>query len=454
MKAKGPPTGGSRPAPKWTIGSILLAGLAIREAFSFWTGHPYDFEVWVRTAYVVAHGENPYTSFWPAVPGVSFAYLGQPLPSAAYLPLWPALLGELYRLWSAVGGGNRFVLYFLLKQPGILADIGTAWLLYRLGERWSGERRVGVLLAASWSFFPYAILITAVWGEFDSLVVMIVLAILWSASSRDRAVYNGLGILAKWLTVIFLPWEFFRARGARRAYVGLSLAIAAAASAALFVAEGWSFTGIQSTGLSESHGGGYGMNYAYLFNLPVAAPLGGVPMLFTIIGYLWVPGVLAAGWVAARWVETERPVGVLRGLLLVVTAFLILRAGLYEQYLLYLFAPLLLDVTIYHPGRRPLFAGLLGVSWAYLILNNDLLIRFVSPLSPSVTTFTTALDASSTFGVFRLYALAVLAVVMTISLAQLAVVLVRDRPAPTVWWWSVGRAVRRWAGSTIAERRR
>jgi hypothetical protein len=29
------------------LGQILVVGLVIREALSFWTGHPYDFEVWL-----------------------------------------------------------------------------------------------------------------------------------------------------------------------------------------------------------------------------------------------------------------------------------------------------------------------------------------------------------------------------------------------------------------------
>ena len=66
---------------------------------------------------------NPYASFWPPVPGVSFAFLDTPLPSASYLPFWPALLGELYRAWDVVGGGNRFVLYFMIKQLPILGDV-------------------------------------------------------------------------------------------------------------------------------------------------------------------------------------------------------------------------------------------------------------------------------------------------------------------------------------------
>ena len=36
---------------------LVVMGLLIREAFSFWTGHPFDFEIWLRNAYFVSRGE-------------------------------------------------------------------------------------------------------------------------------------------------------------------------------------------------------------------------------------------------------------------------------------------------------------------------------------------------------------------------------------------------------------
>ncbi len=212
------PAAGSR--ERWGLTSrgwwVLVAGLLVREAFSFWTGHPYDFEVWIRTGYEVAHGTNPYNGFWPAVPGVSFSYFSTTLPAAAYLPFWSELLGGLYRVWEAVGDGNRFVLYFLLKQPGILADVASAYLLSRLAQRWTANARTALAVLSFWSFFPYAIVITAIWGQFDSIVVVVLLALLYARGPLERNLGIGLGILVKWLTVILLPLEVLRERGARR----------------------------------------------------------------------------------------------------------------------------------------------------------------------------------------------------------------------------------------------
>jgi hypothetical protein len=423
------------------VGVVLLSGLALREVLSFWTGHPYDLEVWIRTGSEVAHGSNPYTSFWPSVPGASFAYLQQSLPSAAYLPFWPVLLGELYRTWLAFGGGDRFVLYFLLKQPGIAADVVSAYLLYRLAGRWGASPDRAKALLAFWSFFPYAVVITAIWGQFDSIMVALVLALLFARGALERNLVYGLGIFVKWLTVIFLPFEVLRERGFRRLGLLVALALPAALTLVAFLLEGWSFTGISATAVSQTHGGGLGMNYAFLLSLsPVPAVLSTVPYFYTAVAYLWAPGVVVAGAIARRWVATQGPAAELRAVLLVVTVFLLLRWGLYEQYLLYLFALLALDVAVFHPDRRGFLLFVNVLASTDLLVNNDLGIRFLSPLNGQVQPFTATIDASGTWGVARTWALAALAAIVTLTLVQLVRSLLRNEPSPRPWlyrilWW-------------------
>lgn len=423
---------------------LLAAGLVLREAFSFWTGHPFDFEVWVRTGYVVAQGKDPYVSFWPAVPGVSFAYLTTSLTPAAYLPFWSALLGALYRAWLAFGGGDRFVLYFLLKQPGILADVGSAYLIYRLVERWTGQPSAALAALSFWSFFPYAIAITAVWGQFDSIVVLVLLALLFARTSVERNLLYGIGIFVKYLTAIFVPLEIFRERGLRRLGFVLALAVPAALTAAVFRAEGWSFASLGASGLSQSHGGGLGMNYAFLLSLStISGFFSEIPGFYLVVVYLWVPGVVLAGWVGARWVGSRTPRSELRALLLVVTVFLLLRWGLYEQYLLYLFSLLVLDVAAFHPGRRALLLFTYALSGIWLLVNNDLGLRFLSPLSTQVQPYTSSLDANDGWGLFRTGALIVLSVMITVTLIQVVRTVLRDEERPVLWVRQLASAFRR-----------
>ena len=413
---------------------ILLAGLALREAFSFWTGQPFDLEVWVRTGHVVAGGMDPYRSFWPPVPGASFAYLSTDLTAAAYLPFWPALLGELTRAWLAIGGNDRFVLYFLLKQPGILADVGCSYLLYRLAEEWSGEAGPALAVMGFWSFFPYAIVISAIWGQFDAIVVLVLLGLLYARTGLERNVLYGLGIFVKWLTAIFLPLEIFRERGPRRAGVAVALALPAGLTLGVFLLEGWSFTGLVATAVSQTHGGVAGMNYASLITMPqVVVLFARIPEFYVVIPYLWVPAVIAAGGWATRWLAPASPSGELRAMLFVVSVFLLLRWGLYEQYLLYLFAPLALDVAVFHPGRRALLRWTWGLSMIWLLINNDLGLRFLSPISTGIEPFTTSLDSGGPWGLFRFYAFIPLALAVTVTLVQVARTVARDEPRPELW---------------------
>ncbi|MGD0589005.1 MAG: glycosyltransferase 87 family protein [Thermoplasmata archaeon] len=422
---------------------ILLGGLLVREAFSFWTGHQFDFESWVRTGYAVSLGQNPYPGFLPPAPGTSFDDLNQTLTGAAYLPFWPLLLGGLYRVWDVVGGGNRFVLYFLLKQPGILADVASAYFLYRIVNRWLGDLRAAFAVLSFWSFFPYAIAITAIWGQFDSIVVLILLMLLYAHGGIERSVLYGLGIFVKWLAAIFLPLEVFRDRGIRRLLALIGFALPALLTVLVFAAEGWSLPGIGSVSYYQSHGDGAGLNWAWVFSIPsVSAWLSPIPHLYDAAGYLWVPGVIAAGWMASKWLRMAEPRSELRALLLVLTVFLLLRWGLYEQYFLYLFSLLALDVVVFHPGRRALLWFTIVLASVGLLVNNDLGLEFLSPVYPGFNTYTMAIDASYAWGGFRIYGMAVIALVMTATLVQFVLTLLRDQESPRPWLYLAGDRLR------------
>jgi hypothetical protein len=431
-----PSTKGVRRYPLPAVGwKVLVAGLLIRESFSFWTGHPYDFEIWVRTGAVVAHGVNPYISFWPPVSPVSFAFLQQTLPSAAYLPFWPLLLGGLYHFWEFAGGGDRFVLYFLLKQPPIIGDVVTAYLLFQVVRRWSGTVAAGLAALSFWSFFPYAIIVSSIWGQFDSLMVVVLLSLLLVQGPLERNLVNGVGIFVKYLTAIFLPLEFFRERGARRAWFLLALAIPLGLTILTFFAMGWGFHGIQASATSETHGGGGGMNYAFSLSFgSMPKVVSQIPYFYDIVGYLWVPAVIIGGWIAARWVRPGGPSAELRALMLVTTLFLLTRWGLNEQYMLYIFSLLLIDVLSFHPQRRQFLYAIIGLAFAFLLVNNTLGIWFPSPLGPGFQNYVSGIDNSPVLGTVRVFTLLGISLMMTVTLIQLIWVFFRDEPSPRPWF--------------------
>ena len=117
------------------------------------------------------HGGDPY-GILPPVPGLSFAnvFSIDNAPVIAYLPFWPLITGLIYVIYSIVGLNDRFVYYFLLKQPAIFGDIGLAYLLYSyVSSRKLGDGGFWVL--SFWLFSPFMIIISGIWGMFDSIAI-------------------------------------------------------------------------------------------------------------------------------------------------------------------------------------------------------------------------------------------------------------------------------------------
>jgi hypothetical protein len=431
---------------------LILLGLVVRELLSFWTGHPYDLEVWLRNAYAVSLGQDPYAHLLPPVPGLSFAYLNGPIASVGYLPPWSFLVAGIYRLYLLAPQGGRYYFYFLLKQPTVLADVALGGLLYRAVLRWGGSSGQATNILRYWMLFPFAILISAVWGQFDAIVVDLLLVALLTSSWLGRYGSLGLGIVLKWFPVVLLPFFAFRERGWRRIAVLGALGLTALLTAIVFALMGWSYLGVTAMALSASHGGGGGMTYVNLLQDPsILRAWSGIPGLYEAMGFLWVPGSLVAGYVAWRRFPGSSPRGVVQGMLLVTAVFYVTRFGVYEQYLLYLLPFFLIDMLLWHPGRRAMFNFSWGLVLAYLLVNNDLLVRFAGPLYSGFVDIAYAADASPVLGGLRTAGLYALDVLITITFVQLVLVFAREQPEPQPWPVAAGRWFRHRIAPRVAE---
>src|SRR5437588_9450188 len=83
-------------------------------------------------------------------------------PTANYPPAY------VYVLWLLGRVAPGDALGPLLKLPAILADVGIAALLARLGGRWLGWR-AGVAAAALYLFIPATWYDSALWGQVDAV---------------------------------------------------------------------------------------------------------------------------------------------------------------------------------------------------------------------------------------------------------------------------------------------
>ena len=121
-------------------------------------------------------------------PGGFYAegYFSDYPPGYLYV-LW--LVGLLGAALAPIAGGDATG--GLVKIPGMLADIGVAWLLFAICRRWGGEllnrrwaavtpERLGLAAATVYLFNPGTIFNSAVWGQVDSVGALVLLATVYA----------------------------------------------------------------------------------------------------------------------------------------------------------------------------------------------------------------------------------------------------------------------------------
>ncbi|HUK28803.1 MAG TPA: hypothetical protein VLV31_10295 [Candidatus Acidoferrales bacterium] len=383
--------------PVRRIVALLVLGLMIREAFSFWTGHPFDFELWVRLGYAVNHGGDPY-GILPPAPGLSFANLfsSDSTPTIAYLPFWPLLTGLMYATYSMIGLNDRFLYYFLLKQPVIIGDVTLAYLLYSyISSRKPGASGAWVILF--WLFSPFTIMLSGVWGMFDSIAICFIILSASAVSRVKSGLWAGLGVFAKSVPIIFVtPLTLRNIRNGKSIVaIVVALTLPLSLSAAVFLVMRWPVTLVNSTIASTAGKGGWSMSIWDVFFyvnslgwLPSSAPL-----LYGALGLVWIPALLVFTWVAIRRFRTDTDEGLFQALLVCALIFLIFKARVTEQYALYLLALAAIDVALWNPQRKTLLTLTTIVAIIYLVVNNYFLIRFLSPIYPGYVNFENAMIA-------------------------------------------------------------
>lgn len=359
---------------------LLLLGLTIREVFSFWTGHPYDFELWVRLGYAMIHGGNPYGFLGPA-PGLSFANLYSLRDSAtiAYLPFWPLITGVLYMLYLTIGLNDRFLYYLFLKQPTILGDVALGYLLYSYVRLRNLNSSVWVL--RFWMLCPFTIILSGIWGMFDSLAMAFVMISIMTTRHLKRAFWAGLGTFAKSIPVIYtIPLSLKSRRNWQSFLVAIALPIGF--SAATFAVMGWSLTTVTSALSYTVTRSGESMSVwdlFFYFNYQGIIPTLD-PFVSDLLGILWIPAVIIFTLIAYRKFGFDSDYGLIQSLLVVTLSFLVFKSRVTEQYAIYLLALSTVDFALWNPNRKPLFLATAGVALLYLVMNNFLLIRFLSPV--------------------------------------------------------------------------
>jgi hypothetical protein len=376
-------------------------GLAIRELLAPWTGHPYDFEIWTRLGFYMQNLGNPYRTL-PYVPGLSFSPFSV-TGSIGYPPLSAFIFALTYRLYALLGEPSRFLYYFLLKQPIVLADIGAALVLAKI-ILLSGDARSARTALLVWLYFPLGIIISSMWGQLDPISLFLsLLSIYFFLSSKwlPSAAMLGLAIYLKTLPIVFLPVFLMLARTSRKTRLGysvISLIIPVAGTLVPAQVFNWGYLGVYN-------------NISFQVALPLSGAMSVLGLVYLaspipsighyLIGSIWIPVLLATYFYI--W---KRNIPLVHGLIITILAFSMSRPFLTEQYSIYPLAFLLLVQTRENVGH---FLGLAASATAFLIVNNTLLVIFFTPISTSAFNWGIFIISQSPYATLRAAVLSLLA---------------------------------------------
>jgi hypothetical protein len=165
--------------------------------------------IFLTSGYIVANGDAPYGLF-PASQIFDHQGFFEVLPGLGYPPPWGLFLGLVY-LIVYKSTSNIFVYNLAVKIPGILANIGLAFIMEKIAIQEGIKRINSNRIFHFFLFNPYFIYISAVWGQFDSVVIMLVILAInyllyckWIKSSLLIALATSLKIIPLLLFPMYL----------------------------------------------------------------------------------------------------------------------------------------------------------------------------------------------------------------------------------------------------------
>ena len=278
----------------------VLLSILVQVPLAIFLGHYYDETSFMDTGYLVSVGLNPYqttliTIFSPRLVGFN-PIIGDP-------PLWPFLLGAIYRLTYNIIP-NIFLYNFAIKLPVIASNMGLAYITrHILQQQGASEQKIKF----AWLFLlfnPFLLLTTTAWGQFETLIALLCVASLYSLSKsmvKKSAGLLSLSVVLKPISfpLLGLPLFFSSKKNWPKAlqYILISVAIIVTLWILPFYLLGWTLpsSSNQVTSYFTRAGGMTLFNLVEIFQDTVVLPTG-----LEFLGYIWIPALLLGYYLLYR----------------------------------------------------------------------------------------------------------------------------------------------------------
>lgn len=293
--------------------SILLSA-GIQLALGAFTAHPYDGRVFFTVGYSVAHGNSPYV---PAdVSGVfGHTLFPEAYPGIGYPPPWGFVLALSYLL-SYNFLPNVILYNVAIKVPIIVGNILLALLIGRVVLSETSNSTLSKSATSFMLFNPYVVYTTAIWGQFDTLSVLLMLFALFELTQGKRclsAVALGGAIALKLIPIVILPlfilYERKRENWLRAlrycvpvlGVVGFSFAPFALGWSINPIVDNWNVHFVRIGAFSP-------------MNLLIPFGISSSTNELSLLGYLWIPSLMLIYYLLLRRPVTRSSDLVLSGL--------------------------------------------------------------------------------------------------------------------------------------------
>lgn len=405
---------------------MVFLSVLVQIPLAVFLGHYYDQRSFIDTGYLVSSGLNPYTSHFisvfsnPDLMGVN--------PIIGYPPLWPLLLGVIYRLTYNVTP-NIFLYNFAVKIPVIVSNIALAYATKTVMQNLKMPKK---RIQAAWLvllFNPFTLLTTAAWGEFDTLIALLCIASLYFLTKGKvikSSILLSLSIVLKpiALPLIGLPILFSTSQNRRKnlLYITISSIVVVTLWFLLFNLLGWVVP--SSPGQITSY---FKMSGSMtLFSLvEVIQNTAVLPAGLEFLGYIWIPALLAGYYIVYRNPPKSMPELAEKAVVLLLIFFLT-RTWLSEPNINLIIA-LALIATVSMKLNFRNFGFLLVVPLVFMFLNTSIPQLFFL-VSPSVISNIAQLDQS--IRLWRLTAKFIVVLVWQVFAWRLVIKLLSNKPNP------------------------
>ncbi len=142
---------------------VFIAALVIKILFCLLPSDSIDmagYKAW--SMHLTLRGFDDFYQSWHVVYAPAYLY-----------PLW--LAGELAAVFSWLGTKSHEI---LIKVWSIFADAVGGYLIYRIGRKWNLEK-TGFWLSILYLLNPAIIMNSSVWGQFESVMTVLLLAVVY-----------------------------------------------------------------------------------------------------------------------------------------------------------------------------------------------------------------------------------------------------------------------------------